>query len=52
MAYLLYLVIVIVTIKLAFDFVTNTGRIANSLEDIAKAMAHDKTVKHKETEKE
>lgn len=52
MAYLLYLVIVIVTIKLAFDFVANTARIANSLEDIAKAMHHDKPAKHKEMEKE
>lgn len=54
MAYLIYIVVVIITIKLAFDFVGNTMRIANALEDIATSMKHEKPEpkKTKETEKE
>lgn len=54
MAYLIYLVVVIVMIKLAFDFVGNTTRIASALEDIAANTKHDKPEpkKTKETEKE
>lgn len=54
MIWLLQIVIFIVFIKLAFDFLNNSTRIANALEDISESMKHDKPEpkKTKETEKE
>ncbi|HEY8999504.1 MAG TPA: hypothetical protein VIM53_04285 [Candidatus Saccharimonadales bacterium] len=52
MIWILQVAVLIVVVKLAFDFVANTTRIADSLENIAKAMQYDKPAKHKETEKE
>ena len=42
MWWVLQLVIVIVFIKVAFDLLNNSTRIANALEDIADGMKHDK----------
>jgi hypothetical protein len=53
MIWILQVVVFIVLVKFAFDFLNNTTRIASALEDIAKNMQHDthESKKAKETEK-